>query len=133
MKYYLSLGILALPYVFYMTGIGLGSVIIIGVTLMTSYSVNLVHEINVEMSEKGEAKINYTYPAITLSVLGPKGQFFCTVFSFIASMGACVTYISFFVMYISSIIHEKWSHHIEDTQAHLIGALSAFVVILPLS
>lgn len=66
-------------------------------------------------------------------MLGEYGQIACRVFSSISNVGSCLAYIAFFEMYVATIIQEYWSHKIADEQAHLIGALCAFIVILPLS
>lgn len=51
LKYYLSVGVLTLPYMYYLTGYILGSLLIVIVTVMTAYSVNLMHEVNRDMYE----------------------------------------------------------------------------------
>ncbi|EAS04852.2 transmembrane amino acid transporter protein (macronuclear) [Tetrahymena thermophila SB210] len=135
-KYFFSVGILALPYMFYLTGFILGSLLIIFTAAMTIYSIHLIMAVHLDIQSKvdpSQVKQTTTITELAFKIFGVPGQLSCRIFSTIANLGSCISYIIFFEIYISGIIQEQWSNKITNEQAHLIGALFAFTIILPLS
>lgn len=78
-------------------------------------------------------RANVGYLELCIRVLGEYGGNVFRFTSAITNVGACIAYIIFFEMYITSVIKELVSTNITHEQAHLVGALCAFIIILPLS
>jgi len=72
MKQYISVGALTLPFMFYLTGYLLGSIIILGVGLMTVYSIDLIHFVSYDLSQKNpNGPTAHSLGDLTLLLLGP--------------------------------------------------------------
>ncbi|KAL4439163.1 hypothetical protein ABPG74_008938 [Tetrahymena malaccensis] len=137
-KYFFSVGILALPYVYNLTGLVLGSVLLIFCSVFTVYSIHLVIAIHKDMILKNEqqrvyVKLNASITDIAHKVYGVPGQMFCRVFGLINNLGGCISYVIFFEMYIIQIIQTYLIKNLSYEQAHLIAALVAFAILFPFS
>lgn len=64
-KYFFSVGILALPYMYYLTGFILGSLLITFTAAMTIYSIHLIIEVHQDMQSKVDPSLMKSTTSIT--------------------------------------------------------------------
>lgn len=96
-KYYLTIGVLTLPQMFYISGYLLGLLMLIGVTIISVYSIYLLLKVNEDIYAKDPKAIKQyaQFGDLVLKVLGPRWRLIQRNISAIASIGSCVAYLIF--------------------------------------